>query len=162
LVTAPRPPRRGAAGRALETPSRQRNPHARHAPPRHRARLPAPDAGAPADGPEPLEQLLARPQDGRRRGRPRAARARVRGPVADVSAWSGLPVAQLRPALETLPLRRFADERGRELFDVRNGTLPDPATPAPPRLLPAFDNLILSHRDRTRVIADEHRRIVIV
>ena len=81
--------------------------------------------------------------------------------VADVSAWSGLPVAQLRPAVETLPLRRFADERGRELFDVRNGPLPDPATPAPPRLLPAFDNLILSHRDRTRVIADEHRRTVI-
>jgi Winged helix DNA-binding domain len=81
--------------------------------------------------------------------------------VADLSAWSGLPVAQLRPAVEALPLRRFADERGRELVDVRNGPLPDPATPVPPRLLPAFDNLILSHRDRTRVIADEHRRIVI-
>jgi Winged helix DNA-binding domain len=81
--------------------------------------------------------------------------------LADVSAWSGIPVAQLRPALQALPLRRFADVHGRDLFDVRNGPLPDPARPTPPRLLPAFDNLILSHRDRTRVIADDHRRIVI-
>lgn len=81
--------------------------------------------------------------------------------LADVSAWSGVAVAELRPAFDQLPLRRLTDERGRELFDVRNGPLPDAATPAPPRLLPAFDNLILSHRDRTRVISDEHRRIVI-
>jgi hypothetical protein len=81
--------------------------------------------------------------------------------LADVSAWSGVAVAELRPALERLPLRRLADERRRALFDVRNGLLPDAATPAPPRLLPGFDNLILSHRVRTRVISDEHRRIVI-
>lgn len=81
--------------------------------------------------------------------------------LADVSAWSGVAVAELRPALERLPLRRLADKRGRALFDVRNGPLPDAATPAPPRLLPGFDNLILSHRVRTRVISDEHRRIVI-
>ncbi len=81
--------------------------------------------------------------------------------LADVSAWSGVAVAQLRPVLEQLPLRRFADKHGRDLFDVSKGPVPDADTPAPVRLLPAFDNLILSHRDRTRVIVDEHRRIVI-
>lgn len=81
--------------------------------------------------------------------------------TADLSAWSGLNAAELRPSLERLRLRRFRDERGRLLFDVPGAPLPDPRAPAQPRLLPLFDNSILSHADRTRVISDEHRRIVI-
>ena len=79
----------------------------------------------------------------------------------DVSTWTGLSQADLRPALERLTLRHFRDERGRLLFDVPGAALPDPAMPAPARFLPAFDNVLLSHADRTRVIADEHRRVVI-
>jgi hypothetical protein len=79
----------------------------------------------------------------------------------DLSAWSGLPIADLRPTLDGLRLRRLRDERGRLLLDVPGARLPDPRTPAPPRLLPAFDNLILSHADRTRVIPDDYRRAVI-
>jgi hypothetical protein len=81
--------------------------------------------------------------------------------TSDVAAWTGITVVTLRPVLERLRLRRFRDVRGRLLLDVPGAPLPDARTPARPRLLPAFDNVILSYADRTRVISDENRRVVI-
>ncbi|MFZ3493728.1 winged helix DNA-binding domain-containing protein [Streptomyces sp. 5.8] len=75
--------------------------------------------------------------------------------VKDMQTWAGL--TRLREAFERLRpgLEVFQDENGVELFDLPDGPRPDAEQPAPPRFLPEFDNLLLSHADRSRVIAPE-------
>ncbi len=78
---------------------------------------------------------------------------RAFGPAttADMRTWSRMTglrdiFARLRPRLRT-----YRDEAGRELFDVDDGAIADPDLPAPVRFLPQYDNLFLSHDDRSRI-----------
>jgi hypothetical protein len=80
---------------------------------------------------------------------------------ADAAQWTGLSVAALEPAFVQLSLRRFRDERGRELLDVPRGPLPPAATEAPPRFLPMWDSTLLAHADRSRILPEEYRKTVI-
>ena len=86
---------------------------------------------------------------------------RAFGPAtkADVADWSGLRVRDFEHALERLPTVR--DEDGRTLYDVPRAPLPSADAPAPVRFLPKWDNTLLGHADRRRVISDELRRGVI-
>lgn len=85
--------------------------------------------------------------------------------AADMSQWSGLPVGRLRPAIDRLEaanaLEHFTDERGRALIDLVDAPRPPATTPAPPRLLPMWDSPLLAFADRTRIISDADRAIVI-
>src|SRR5215210_3722996 len=80
--------------------------------------------------------------------------------VKDVQAWCGL--TRIGGVVDGLgdQLRVFADEDGQELLGTLDGPLPDPDTPVPPRFLPPFDNAILAHADRSRIIAREDRDTV--
>jgi hypothetical protein len=73
--------------------------------------------------------------------------------------WS--PVRDLEPGFDALRLRSFRDERGRALLDLPRAPLVPADAPAPPRLLPRWDELLLAHKDRTRVLPDEYRKAVI-
>jgi hypothetical protein len=80
--------------------------------------------------------------------------------VADAQTWSGL---KLKAAFEALrpQLLTFRDENRRELFDLPDAPRPPEDTPAPVRLVPEYDNLVLAHADRTRLIPEAYRpRIV--
>jgi hypothetical protein len=85
------------------------------------------------------------------------------GPASakDLQVWSG--VGGMKAVLDGMAdeLVVFTDERGRrELFDLPDAPRPGIGVPSPPRFLPEFDNLVLAHDDRSRVIADEHRPLV--
>ncbi len=82
--------------------------------------------------------------------------------MGDIRAWSMMNAPGLKASLARLePLRRFRDERGRELLDVPRAPLPDAATPAPVRFLPKWDNVLLAFADRTRVLPEPYRKTVI-
>jgi winged helix DNA-binding protein len=83
--------------------------------------------------------------------------------LGDFCRWSGMARAPARAAFRRLDpeLRRCRDETGRELLDVRRAPLPPADTPAPARLLAMWDSMLLAYEDRTRVLPEEYRKLVI-
>ncbi len=72
--------------------------------------------------------------------------------VEDIAGWTGTRTPRVRGAIDRLGDRlvRFEDERGRALYDLPGGPLPDPETPAPARLLGAFDSTLLAYASKRR------------
>jgi hypothetical protein len=130
----------------------------------------APEDGA--WGTKAPSALLAAP---RPRGAPKCDKAldevvlrhlRAFGPAGpeDVADWIGWRTPPVREAFARLDadLARFEDEDGRALFDLPDAPRPDPETPAPPRLLAAFDSVLLAYaaKRRGRILPDQHRDAV--
>ncbi len=80
--------------------------------------------------------------------------------VTDAQRWSGLTglravVGHLRPELTT-----FTGPDGKELLDLPDAPRPGADAPAPLALVAEFDNLVLGHADRTRVVDDVRRKAI--
>ncbi|MBF6330446.1 winged helix DNA-binding domain-containing protein [Nocardia transvalensis] len=99
--------------------------------------------GAPLDPSYPLEELVIR-------------YLRAFGPATtmDVQTWSKL--LGIKEAMARLGdrVRTYTDERGRTLYDAADAELADPDQPAPVRYLGWYDNIVLSHQDRSRIVPD--------
>ncbi|MEV0059049.1 winged helix DNA-binding domain-containing protein [Nocardia sp. NPDC050718] len=100
--------------------------------------------GAPLDPDYPVAELILR-------------YLRAFGPAStmDMQTWSRLPAMKQAVAALGDRVRTYTDERGRTLYDAADLTLADPDQPAPVRLLGWYDNLLLSHQDRSRVLGDD-------
>lgn len=81
--------------------------------------------------------------------------------AADFQTWSGLPA--MKPVFEAMrdELTVLEDEDGRTLFDLPDAPRPGEDAAAPVRFVPDFDNLVLGHADRRRVISDAHRKALV-
>jgi len=82
------------------------------------------------------------------------------GPASreDVEQFTNFRYRQIDPALEGL--RTFVDEAGETLYDVPRAPLIPSSAVAPVRFLPAFDSIILAHRDRGRIVPAEYSDVV--
>ena len=91
------------------------------------------------------------------------------GPASpqDFCTWSGLNVADFKKTIESVrsQLEEIEIEgvRGRFLMlreDLKTLDSIGLSEKAPVCLLPKFDSILFGHRDRTRIIGDEHRKYV--
>ncbi len=82
--------------------------------------------------------------------------------VPDVAQFTLLQRSVIRDAMNGLAgeLVELEGPDGSILFDVPDGLLPAEDTPAPPRLMPMWDSVLLAYADRSRVIPSDYRRIV--
>jgi hypothetical protein len=80
--------------------------------------------------------------------------------INDLQTWTG--ISGLKPAMEALraELVVYKDDDGKELFDLPALPIAPADAPAPVRFIPEYDNLLISHKDRRRIIADEDRNKV--
>lgn len=80
--------------------------------------------------------------------------------IMDFQTWTGMTrlKSQLAPALADLVV--YQSESGRDMYDLPESTIAAPDSIAPLRFIPEYDNVLIAHRDRSRILPDEHRKKV--
>ena len=77
----------------------------------------------------------------------------------DVAAWAGFTaIGKAMPR----DLVEYQDEAGRVLYDLPGLEIVDGDFPAPVRFVAEYDNLVLAHADRSRVLPEVHRKKVLL
>ena len=76
------------------------------------------------------------------------------GPASrrDAAAWAGVAQRDFAEAWERVETVEYRDEQGTALFDLPGQPLPPASTRLPPRLLAHWDQPLLAHADRERII----------
>lgn len=81
--------------------------------------------------------------------------------TADIQAWTGMRgIAELMAPIRS-QLVTFEDARGRTLFDLPKAPRPDEDTDVPVRFLPEYDSVMLGHADRSRIVDEKFRKVLI-
>lgn len=83
--------------------------------------------------------------------------------AADVAQFAMVQRGRVKRAVKALGdrLRAYEGPNGEALVDLADAALPDPETPAPPRLMAMWDNVFLAYSDRARTVPAEIRTDVI-
>ena len=82
--------------------------------------------------------------------------------VMDFQTWAGMTSlkSQLQETLSALVAYR--DEGGRVLYDLPDQPLVAEDCPAPIRFLPEYDNILIAHKDRRRILPEAQRKKVFI
>ena len=101
------------------------------------------------------------PDEARARGVARYLRAFGPASVRDVARGLGVRgIGAMKRALALLDLRTYETPDGLELLDLADGDVVPADVPAPVRLLPRWDQLLVALDDRSRLLDPEHAGLV--
>lgn len=131
----------------------------------------APTGAAWSFGPRPSFRAAPRPPDLDEDGCAAGLRTLLRrylagfGPasISDMARFALLYRPPLRQAVTELAaeLEELRGPDGTVLYDLPGAPRPPEDTPAPPRLLGMWDSVLLAHADRSRVLPEKYRKLVI-
>ncbi len=82
--------------------------------------------------------------------------------VMDFQTWTGMTRLKTPLAATVGELVEYRDAAGKVCYDLPELTLEDADAPAPIRFLPEYDNILIAHKDRGRILPEEHRKKVFV
>jgi len=79
--------------------------------------------------------------------------------MADIAQFGTIYRPPVKQALSELgdQLVQFDGPEGETLYDVPGGVIPTDDVPAPPRLLPMWDSVLLAYKDRSRIVPPQYR-----